>query len=65
MCNFPKSKEASWFLIVANPDTKEVICLKRVAFKKLTKKSLIVVLPESFDTSLQVMLMCDSYIGLD
>lgn len=26
---------------------------------------MVVVLPESFDTPLQVILMCDSYIGLD
>jgi len=52
MSNFPKSKEASWFIVIANPDTEEVICLKRVAFKKLTQKSLIVVLPDSFETPL-------------
>lgn len=65
MSNFPKAKEAGWFIIVANPDTQEVICLKRVAFKKITQKKLIVVLPDDFETPLQVILMCDSYIGLD
>ena len=30
MSNFPKAKEAGWFLLVANPDTQEVICIKRV-----------------------------------
>lgn len=63
--NFPKQKEASWFIIVANPDTKEIICLKRVAFKRHSQKSMVIVLPQSFDTPLQVSLMCDSYIGLD
>jgi len=36
MSNFLKAKEAGWFIIVANPDTKEVICLKRVTFKRMT-----------------------------
>jgi hypothetical protein len=52
MSNFPKAKEAGWFIIVANPDTQEVICLKRVAFKKITQKKLIVVLPDDFETPL-------------
>ncbi len=38
MSNFPKTKEAGWFVIVANPDTQEVVCLKRVAFKRMTQK---------------------------
>lgn len=63
--NFPKQKDASWFLIVANPDTRQIICLKRVAFKRFSQKSMVVVLPETFSTPLQVSLMCDSYIGLD
>ena len=65
MSNFPKTKEAGWFVIVANPDTQEVVCLKRVALKRMTQKQLIVVLPSDFETPLQVILMCDSYIGLD
>lgn len=52
MSNFPKSKEAGWFIIVANPDTEEVICLKRITFKGFTQKSLIVVLPDDFETPL-------------
>ena len=66
ICNFPKVKEAGWFIVVANPDTKEVICLKRVSFKRHISKTLIVVLPDDFkNTPLQVLLMSDSYIGID
>jgi hypothetical protein len=65
MSNFPKQKEMGWFLVVANPDTEEVICLKRVTFSRMTQKQLVVMLPDDFDTPLQVMLMSDSYIGLD
>ena len=32
--NFPKFKEVSWFLIIANPVTNEILGLKRVAFKR-------------------------------
>lgn len=65
MNNFPKPKECGWFLVVANPDTEEVICLKRVTLNRLTQKNLIVMLPDDFETPLQVILMSDSYIGLD
>lgn len=65
--NFPKFKEASWFLILVNPLTEQLLCLKRIAFKRFTQKNLVVLLPEEFkrERFLKVMLMCDSYIGLD
>lgn len=65
--NFPKYKEASWFLIIANSITNQLLCMKRVAFKRSTQKNLVVLLPEDFQREkyLKVFLMCDSYIGLD
>ena len=65
--NFPKFKEASWFIIIANSVTNEILGLKRVAFKRSTSKNLVVLLPEDFTQQrfLKVFLMCDSYIGLD
>ena len=65
--NFPKFKEASWFMIIANSVTKQLLCIKRVAFKRFTSKNLVVLLPEDFQREkyLKVYLMCDSYIGLD
>lgn len=65
MSNFPKVKEMGWFLVVANPDTEEVICLKRISFKRMTSKTMNIVLPNDFETPIQVMLLSDSYIGLD
>lgn len=65
MNNFSKMKECGWFLVVANPDSEEVICLKRVTLNRMTQKTLCIALPDDFDTPLQVMLMSDSYIGLD
>lgn len=64
---FPKRKEAGWFLIIANPETNEVMGLKRLTFKRFTSKNLIVLLPDDFESEskIKVYLMCDSYIGLD
>lgn len=50
MSNFPKVKEMGWFLVVANPDTEEVICLKRISFKRMTSKTMNIVLPNDFET---------------
>jgi len=38
-----------------------------VAFKRFTQKQISVVLPDCFEeqSRLQVLVMCDSYIGLD
>lgn len=63
--NFSKSKEASWFVLISNQETNDLICMKRLAFKKISSKSLIALLPGDFNTKYQIMLMCDSYIGLD
>lgn len=63
--NFPKHKEPSWFILIANPETNDLICLKRVAMRKFASKQLVVLLPEDFSTPYQILLLCDSYIGLD
>ena len=41
---FPKHKEVSWFIIIANPETNEVMGLTRLTFKRQTQKSLNVLL---------------------
>ena len=54
--------------MVANPMTNELIVIKRVAFKRFTQKNLVVLLPDDFSDNmgrLKIILMCDSYIGLD
>lgn len=64
--NYPKFKECSWFLIVANPTTNEIIVLKRLNFKRTTSKNLIIALPKDFsEPNFELHLVCDSYIGLD
>ena len=64
--HFPKPKDASYFLIVGNASTNEILAIKRVSFDRYTSKQLSVVLPRDFfSEKLELHLMCDSYIGLD
>jgi hypothetical protein len=64
--NFPKFKEASWFIVVANPTNSQIIVVKRVAFKRATSKSMVISLPEDlYEEVYDMYLLCDSYIGLD
>lgn len=64
--NYPKPKECTWFLMVGNPRTNELLGMKRVAFKRFTTKEITISLPEDFGGGpLELHLICDSYIGLD
>ena len=53
--------------MVANPDTDELLVLKRLTFKRFTSKELVAILPENFieHPKMKIFLMSDSYIGLD
>ena len=64
--NFPKPKECSWFLLIGNKATNELLAMKRIAFKRYASKNLQICLPRSFvNEQLSIILMCDSYLGLD
>lgn len=64
--NFPKAKDASWFIIVANPRKDEILGMTRANFKRFASKNLTIVLPQDFiDETLELHLICDSYIGMD
>jgi len=64
--HFPKSKDASFFVIIANAAKNDILAIKRVSFNRFTSKSLSLVLPQDFRAEkLELYLMCDSYIGLD
>jgi len=64
--NFPKFKEASWFLLVANPANSQIVMLKRVNFKRATSKSMVISLPDDlYEETYDMYLLSDSYIGLD
>jgi len=53
-------------LIVANKEKNELLAMKRLAFNRYANKNLNICLPRDFEKDkLSVILMCDSYIGLD
>ena len=43
--NFPKHKEPTWFVVIGNPKTNDLVCMKRISVKKFSSKNLIVLLP--------------------
>mmetsp|Transcript_32791 Transcript_32791/g.32014 ORF Transcript_32791/g.32014 Transcript_32791/m.32014 type:complete len:159 (-) Transcript_32791:329-805(-) len=64
--NFPKLKEAAWFIVVSNPKQNDVLATKRVTFNRFATKNLCIALPRDFlEEKLELTIMCDSYIGLD
>lgn len=63
--NYPKPKDANWFLLVGIKGKDELLAMKRVSFKRFASKKLSVVLPRDLSDKLELHLMCDSYIGLD
>ena len=65
---FPKQKEASWYLIIADDSTDELFGLKRVHISKTARRDIQIELPYGrplSQLSLKLFLMSDSYIGLD
>jgi hypothetical protein len=65
---FPKVKEEGWFLIAGDPDTHELLALKRLSVEDRTVARLAV--PARNGTgramrSVTVYFMSDSYLGLD
>jgi hypothetical protein len=46
--NFPKMKEACWFIVITNPKKKDVLALKRVSFNRFATKNVNIALPDDF-----------------
>lgn len=46
--NFPKMKEASWFILVTNPTKNEIVALKRASFNRYATKNVAIQLPDDF-----------------
>ena len=65
--SYMKSKEASWWIIVGNEETNEMLALKKLHFKKKAKRSVKVQLPENFSKNkyIKTYLISDSYIGIN
>ena len=64
--HFPKPKDASYFLIIADKSHNDILAIKRVSMNRFTSKEMTIVLPDDIQNGkLDIYLMCDSYIGLD
>jgi len=63
---FPKRKDETWWLILGNPHTGELLALRKISFQKnLTTQLMFDVPDEEGDYHYYLYLMCDSYLGLD
>jgi hypothetical protein len=68
-CRFPKIKEEGWLLVLGNPDTDELIALKRLSVSGSNKTVAKLVFPSELVSTaahgLTLHLVSDSYLGLD
>lgn len=63
---FPKTLDESWWLLVGEPSTGELLGLKRITFGKSTVTSLSVTPPDQKGRhSYAVYLMSGNYLGID
>ena len=62
---FPKIKEEGWWLVAMAPGSNELLALKRVSFGQRTKITLTVSSAVGPLSSVELRLVCDSYLGLD
>jgi len=62
---FPKDKEEGWWLIVGDPKTNALLCIKRITLQLKAKVKLDFVAPEAGEHTYTLYLMCDSYLGCD
>ena len=48
--NYPKPKECTWFMILGNAETGDLIAMKRIAFKRFASKKISISLPRNFSS---------------
>ncbi|KAL1529400.1 hypothetical protein AB1Y20_000349 [Prymnesium parvum] len=63
--HFPKEKEEGWWLVVGDPKTNSLLCLKRISLVQNAKVKLDFTAPEAGEYSYTLYLMSDSYLGCD
>ncbi len=62
---FPKAKEEGWWLVVGDPKTNALLCIKRISLALKAKVKLDFTAPEAGEHAFTLYLMCDSYLGCD
>jgi pre-mRNA-splicing helicase BRR2 len=61
---YPLKKMANWWLVVGNPETRQLLVIKRVTVTKSLAVKLEFTLPKGRH-SLKLYVICDSYVGAD
>ena len=63
---FPKPKDEAWILVIGNPQTRELVALKRVGGVRSSVKHSLVLSPDQAGRlDLALYIMSDCYLGLD
>lgn len=62
---FPSTKMTAWWLVVGDPNTRNLLSIKRVTIAKTVQVRLEFHLPAGQHNDLKLYLMCDSYVGAD
>jgi len=63
--HYPKDKEEGWWLVVGDPKTNALLCIKRISLVLKAKVKLDFVAPEAGEYNYTLYLMSDSYLGCD
>lgn len=61
---YPLKKMANWWLVVGDPNTRQLLVIKRVTVNKNLAVKLEFTLPKGTH-SLKLYVICDSYVGAD
>lgn len=61
---YPLKKMANWWLVVGDPNTRQLLVIKRVTVNKSLAVKLEFTLPKGTH-SLKLYVICDSYVGAD
>ena len=61
---YPLKKMANWWLVVGEPETRQLLSIKRVTVKKSLSVKLEFNLPKG-QHNLKLFVICDSYMGAD
>ncbi|KAF2835475.1 pre-mRNA-splicing factor brr2 [Patellaria atrata CBS 101060] len=62
---FPTEKSENWWIVVAEESTKNLYGIKRITVGRSLKTKLEFVVPNAGKHNLKLMLMSDSYVGVD
>ena len=62
---YPAPRTESWWVLVGDTATKQLLTIKRVALAKNARATLQFVAPDAGEHQLTLYAVCDSYMGAD